>query len=478
MQVAGGEAKQLGPGETFYEKPSDIQSRHFGQILSCLRESTFHFGAFCVDSGVFCRILRALLGYREVMQNAKAYSAASATSPLVPTNIRRRELTEHDVQIEVLFCGICHSDLHSVRNEWSEFMPTNYPIVPGHEIIGRVTKVGSAVMKFKAGDLAAVGCLVDSDRTCSRCQKELENFCPNLTLTFNSPDKRLGGVTYGGYSESIVVDEHFVLRVPANLNPAGAAPLLCAGITTYSPMRHWNVTKGKKVGLVGLGGLGHMAVKFAHAFGAHVVVFTTSPSKREDALRLGADEVVLSRNEDEMRRHAGSLNFILDAVSADHDIRPYINLLDMDGNLTLVGAPVGPLKVPALSLIVGRRSVSGSNIGGIPETQEMLDFCGAHNITADVEVIPIHKVNEAYERLLKSDVKYRFSIDMASLREQCHAQTLPSSRQPSHQVRRTGGQRSDGLARGRAPAGPLQANAHTGDDGGAVCTLAGHWPSQ
>ncbi len=297
-------------------------------------------------------------------------------------------------------------------------MPTQYPIVPGHEIVGRVTKVGSAVTKFRAGDLAAVGCLVDSDRTCPKCQQGLENFCPNLRLTFNSPDKHLGGVTYGGYSESIVVDEHFVLRVPANLDLAGAAPLLCAGITTYSPMRHWGVAKGKKVGVVGLGGLGHMAVKFAHAFGAHVVVFTTSPNKKEDALRLGADEVVLSRDEDEMRKHTGSLNFILDNVSADHDIRPFINLLDMDGTLALVGAPPEPLKIAALSLIVGRRSVAGSNIGGIAETQEMLDFCGAHNITADVEVIPIQKANEAYERLLKSDVKYRFSIDMASLREE------------------------------------------------------------
>ena len=245
--------------------------------------------------------------------NAKAYSAASATSPLASTTIPRRDPTEHDVQIEILFCGICHSDLHQVRNEWSEFMPTVYPIVPGHEIVGRVTKVGSAVTKFKPGDLAAVGCLVDSDRTCPQCKAGLEQFCPNMILTYNSPDKHLGGVTYGGYSDSIVVDEHFVLRVPSNLELAGAAPLLCAGITTYSPMRHWGVTKGKKVGVVGLGGLGHMGVKFAHAFGAHVVVFTTSPNKKEDALRLGADEVVVSRNADEMEKHAGSFDFILDA---------------------------------------------------------------------------------------------------------------------------------------------------------------------
>ena len=352
------------------------------------------------------------------MYKAKAYSAASATSPLASTTIPRRDPTENDVQMEILFCGICHSDLHSARNEWSEFMPTVYPIVPGHEIVGRVTKVGSAVSKFKPGDLAAVGCMVDSDGTCAECRAGFEQFCPNMTLTFNSPDKHLGGVTYGGYSESIIVDQRFVLRVPSNLKLAGTAPLLCAGITTYSPMRRWGVTKGKKVGVVGLGGLGHMAVKLAHAFGAHVVVFTTSPSKKEDALRLGADEVVISRNADEMQKHAESFDFILDAVSADHDINAYINLLRRDGNLTIVGAPPKPLGVSAFSLIMRRRSFSGSNIGGIAETQEMLDFCGKHNLTADVEVIPIQKVNEAYERLLKSDVKYRFSIDMASLKSE------------------------------------------------------------
>jgi uncharacterized zinc-type alcohol dehydrogenase-like protein len=350
--------------------------------------------------------------------NAKAYSAASATSPLASTTIPRRGPTEHDVQIEILFCGICHSDLHQVRNEWSGFMPTVYPIVPGHEIVGRVTKVGSEVNKYKPGDLAAVGCLVDSDRTCPQCKAGLEQFCPSLVLTYNGPDNYLGGVTYGGYSNSIVVDEHFVLSVPGNLELAGAGPLLCAGITTYSPMRHWGVSKGKKVGVVGLGGLGHMAVKFAHAFGAHTVVFTTSPNKKDDALRLGADEVVVSRNADEMKKHAGSFDFILDAVAADHDINAYINLLGRDGNLTLVGAPEKPLAVAAFGLIMGRHSLSGSPIGGIAETQEMLDFCGEHNITADVEVIPIQKVNEAYERLLKSDVKYRFSIDMASLKSE------------------------------------------------------------
>ncbi|MFY9725385.1 MAG: NAD(P)-dependent alcohol dehydrogenase [Bryobacteraceae bacterium] len=352
------------------------------------------------------------------MYKAKAYSAGSATSPLASTTVARRDPTEHDVQVEILFCGICHSDLHQVRNEWSDMMPTVYPIVPGHEIVGRVTKAGSAVTGFKPGDLAAVGCMVDSDRTCPACQAGLEQFCPNMTLTFNSPDKHLGGVTCGGYSDSIVVDQRFVLRVPSNLGLAGTAPLLCAGITTYSPMRHWGVTKGKKVGVVGLGGLGHMAAKFAHALGAHVVVFTTSANKKESALRLGADEVVVSWNAGEMQKHAGSFDFILDAVSADHDVNAYINLLGRDGNLTLVGAPAKPLAVAAGGLLFGRRSLSGSLIGGIPETQEMLDFCGAHNITADVEVIPIQKVNEAYERMLKSDVKYRFSIDMASLKSE------------------------------------------------------------
>jgi uncharacterized zinc-type alcohol dehydrogenase-like protein len=350
------------------------------------------------------------------MHNAKAYSAASAASPLVSTTIRRREPTEHDVQIEILFCGICHSDLHQVRNEWSGAIPTVYPCVPGHEILGRVTKVGSAVTGFQPGDLAAVGCLVDSDGTCPECHAGFEQFCRNATFTYNSPDKHLGGVTYGGYSESIVVNERFALRVPANLDPAGAAPLLCAGITTYSPMRRHNVGKGQKVGVVGLGGLGHMAVKFARALGAHVVVFTTSAGKKESAQRLGADEVVISRNAGEMQKHTRSFDFILDAVSAEHDLNAYLDLLARGGNLTLVGAPEKPFPVSGFRLLMANRNLSGSLIGGIPETQEMLDFCGAHNITADVEVIPIQKVNEAYERLLKSDVKYRFSIDMASLK--------------------------------------------------------------
>lgn len=349
------------------------------------------------------------------MQTAKAYSAASSSSPLAPSTITRREPTENDVAIEIEYCGICHSDLHYARNEWADVMETVYPCVPGHEIVGRVSATGSEVTKFKEGDLVGVGCLVDSDRSCPNCKEGLEQYCPNFTLTYGSPDKHLGGVTLGGYSGQIVVDQDFVLNIPENLDPAGVAPLLCAGITTYSPMRHWNIGPGKKVGVVGLGGLGHMAVKFADAFGAEVVVFTTSPEKKEDAMRLGADEVVVSTNPDEMEKHIGTFDFILDAVSANHDINAYIMQLARDGNITLVGAPDKPLPVAAFPLLFGRRSLSGSAIGGIAETQEMLDFCGEHGITADVEVIPIQKINEAYERMLNSDVKYRFTIDMSSL---------------------------------------------------------------
>jgi uncharacterized zinc-type alcohol dehydrogenase-like protein len=353
------------------------------------------------------------------MREAKAYSTPGATSPLAATTIPRREPTERDVQIEILFCGVCHSDLHTARDEWHEAMPTVYPCVPGHEIVGRVTSVGAAVTKFKAGDTVGVGCLVDSDQTCPQCRAGREQFCPGGVFTYNSPDKHgTAPVTYGGYSDSIVVDEHFVLRIPAHLDLAGAAPLLCAGITTYSPLRRAGVGASSKVGVVGLGGLGHMAVKFARAMGAEVVVFTTSPKKTEDALRLGAHEVVVSRDADAMAAHAGSFDFILDAVSAEHDINAYLHLLGVGGNLTLVGAPEKPLPVGAFGLLFGNKSLSGSLIGGIPETQEMLDFCGEHNITADVEVIPIQKINEAYERMLKSDVKYRFSIDMASLRSE------------------------------------------------------------
>ena len=350
------------------------------------------------------------------MHNAKAYAAASATSPLALSTIPRRDITDRDVQLEILFCGICHSDLHTVRDEWSSIMPTTYPCVPGHEIVGRVTMVGTEVTNFKPGDLVGVGCLVDSDGTCPHCQADFEQFCRNAIFTYNSPDKHLGGITYGGYSESIVVDEKFVLRIPGNLELAGVAPLLCAGITTYSPIRRWGDIKGKKVGMVGLGGLGHMGVKFAKAFGAHVVVFTTSPGKKEDALRLGAHEVIVSTSAEEMEKHAGTFNFILDTIAAEHDINAYINMLGRDGTITLVGAPETPLQLSAFALLFGRKSITGSLIGGLKETQEMLDFCGEHNITSDVEVIPIQKVNEAYERLVKSDVKYRFSIDMASLK--------------------------------------------------------------
>jgi uncharacterized zinc-type alcohol dehydrogenase-like protein len=343
----------------------------------------------------------------------KAYSAASATALLASTQINRREPTATDVQIEILFCGVCHSDLHFARNEWGF---TQYPAVPGHEIVGRVTAVGSGVKKFKVGDTVGVGCLVDSCRTCPDCQSGLEQFCTGMTMTYGSMDKHLNAPTLGGYAQSIVVTEDFVLRMPANLNLAAAAPLLCAGITTYSPLKHWKVGPGQKVGIVGLGGLGHMGVKFAKAFGAQVVLFTTSPSKVADGKRLGAHEVVISKDDAQMAAHANSFDFILDAVSATHDINAYLNLLKRDGNLTLVGAPEKPLPVASFPLIFRRRSFSGSLIGGLPETQEMLDFCGQHNITCDIEMIRMEEINTAYERMLKSDVKYRFVIDMASLK--------------------------------------------------------------
>ena len=348
---------------------------------------------------------------------AKAFAASSASSGLSPAAIRRRDPRPQDVQLDVLFCGVCHSDLHQVRNEWQNSIPTVYPCIPGHEIVGRVVKAGGAVRNFKEGDLAAVGCLVDSCRSCSACRDGQEQFCEGgATFTYNSPDKHLGGVTYGGYADSIVVDEAFALRVSNRLDPAGTAPLLCAGITTYSPLRHWNVRKGQKVGVVGLGGLGHMAVKLASAFGARVVVFTTSPGKAEDAARLGAQEVVVSKNAAAMQKQRGSFDFILDTVSAVHDLNTYLGLLKRDGTLTLVGAPETPLPVGVFSLIIGRRQLAGSLIGGIRETQEMLDFCAEHGITSDVEVIPMQKINEAYDRLAKGDVKYRFVIDMASLK--------------------------------------------------------------
>lgn len=351
------------------------------------------------------------------MTNAKAYAAPSATDPLGSLTIPRREPTTTDVAIEILFCGVCHSDLHQARNEWSNVMQTVYPCVPGHEIIGRVKEIGSGVSKHKVGDLVGVGCLVDSDGTCPACAVDQEQFCANSVFTYNSPDKHgTAPVTYGGYSEAIVADERFVLRIPENLDPAGAAPLLCAGITTYSPIRRAGVKAGQKVGVVGLGGLGHMGVKFAKALGAHVVVFTTSASKVEDALRLGADEVVLSKDADAMTAQTGTFDFILDTVSADHDIHPYIAALKVGGEMTLVGAPEKPLTLSSFALLFGNKRLSGSLIGGIAETQEMLDFCGEHGITSDVEVIPIQQINQAFERLLKSDVKYRFSIDMSSLK--------------------------------------------------------------
>ncbi len=345
----------------------------------------------------------------------KAYAANAATTPLAPFSLDRRDPGERDVQIEILFCGVCHSDLHTVRDEWHG---TTYPCFPGHEIIGRVIKVGAKAEKFKAGDIAGVGCLVDSCRTCGSCEEHLEQFCEKGAIfTYNSPDKHSGGITFGGYSESIVVDESFVLHVPKNLDLAASAPLLCAGITTYSPLRHHGVTQGQKVGVVGLGDLGHMGVKLAKAMGAHVVAFTTSPNKVEDALRLGADEAVNSKDDVAMKKQLNSFHFILDAVGAKHDINAYLVLLRRDGNLTQVGVASDPLDVDVTNLIFGRRSLSGSLIGGLKKTQEMLDFCGQHNITSDNELIPIQKINEAYERLLKSDVKYRFVIDMASLKK-------------------------------------------------------------
>jgi alcohol dehydrogenase (NADP+) len=349
--------------------------------------------------------------------SAKAYAAQSAASGLAPAAIRRREPGPTDVQIDILYCGVCHSDLHQVRNEWENMMPTVYPCVPGHEIVGRVVKAGSAVKKFKEGDLAGVGCMVDSDRVCPNCRAGNEQFCDSMpTFTYNAEDKHLGGVTYGGYSDSIVVDEAFVLRISEKLDLAATAPLLCAGITTYSPMRHWNVRKGQKVGVVGLGGLGHMGVKFAHAFGAHVVLFTTSSNKVADGLRLGADEVVISKNEAEMAKHAGSFDFILDTVSAEHNLNAYLDLIKLDGTLTIVGASPTPFPLGVGSLLFRRRSLAGSIIGGIRETQEMLDFCAEHGIVSDIEMIRIDQINNAYKRLAKSDVKYRFVIDIASLK--------------------------------------------------------------
>lgn len=346
--------------------------------------------------------------------NIKAYGTEAAEAPLNQLSINRRKTTPHDVEIDILYCGVCHSDLHTARNEWHG---TVYPCVPGHEIVGKIKSVGNHVTKFKVGDLVGVGCIVDSCRECTYCKEGLEQYCePGMIGTYNSPDKYLDTPTFGGYSESVVVDENYVLRIPDNLDLAATSPLLCAGITTYSPLRHWNVGPGKKVGIVGIGGLGHMGIKLAKAMGAHVVAFTTSASKFEEAKRLGADEVVLSKDAEQMAAYRGKLHFILDAVSAEHDVNAYLSLLRVDGSLALVGAPELPLPIAAFSVIMGRKSFAGSAIGGIAETQEMLDFCGKHNITADIEMINIKQINEAYERLLKGDVKYRFVIDMASLK--------------------------------------------------------------
>lgn len=349
------------------------------------------------------------------MTKIKSYAADSKKADLEPFEIERRDTMNDDVKIDILYCGVCHSDLHQVRNDWKNSV---YPVVPGHEIIGKVMEVGKNVSKFKVGDMVGVGCLVDSCHTCSACKDDLEQFCENgATFTYNSPDKHLGGHTFGGYSESVVVDEQFVLKIPENLDAKAAAPLLCAGITTYSPLAHWGVKKGDKVGVIGLGGLGHMGVKFAHAMGAHTVMITTSPSKSEDAKSLGADEVLISKDEEQMKKHAGSFDFLLNTIPVGHDMNPYTNLLKRDATMVIVGAvePLDPLH--GGSLIMGRKSIAGSLIGGLKETQEMLDFCGEHNVVSDIEMINIQDINEAYDRLQKSDVKYRFVIDMKSLKE-------------------------------------------------------------
>jgi uncharacterized zinc-type alcohol dehydrogenase-like protein len=347
--------------------------------------------------------------------NTRAYGAHAGDKPLEAIDIQRRTPGPRDVQVEIAFCGVCHSDLHTVRSEWGG---TRYPCVPGHEIVGRVVAVGSAVTGFRAGDMAAVGCMVDSCRQCANCHEGAEQFCERgPVMTYGGPEKHTGGITYGGYSSNIVVDQAFTLKVPAGLDPAATAPLLCAGITTYSPLRHWKIGPGQKVGVVGLGGLGHMALKFARAFGAHVVLFTTSPAKAEDARRLGAHDVVISSDRDAMKAQRNSFDFILDTVSAPHDINTFLALLRRDGTLCQVGLPPEALPVNIFNLTGQRRSLAGSFIGGIAETQEMLDFCAQHNIVSDIELIAMDEINQAYTRLEKSDVKYRFVIDMATLRD-------------------------------------------------------------
>jgi uncharacterized zinc-type alcohol dehydrogenase-like protein len=348
------------------------------------------------------------------MPASKGYGTPNAHSPLAPFNFTRREPGPSEIAVDILYCGVCHTDLHMVRNEWGNSI---YPLVPGHEIVGRVTAAGSAVTKFKAGSIAAIGVIVDSCRQCAPCQRGDENYCDEgPTLTYAATDRVDGSTTMGGYSSNYVVDERFAHTVPANLDLAAVAPLLCAGITTYSPLRHWKAGPGMKVGIVGLGGLGHMALKFAHSLGAHTVQFTTNLRKREDALKLGADEVVLSTDAGAMKAHTNSLDFIIDAAAAPHAVDPYTALLKQDATMCLVGLPDKPPAVSIFNLISRRISVAGSMIGGMPETQQMLDYCGEHNIVSEVEVIPIQQINEAYERMLKQDVKYRFVIDMSSLR--------------------------------------------------------------
>ena len=348
------------------------------------------------------------------MNKTRAYAARSATAPLAPFTIERRDPGPADVEIEIIYCGVCHTDLHQARNDWRG---TTYPVVPGHEILGRVTRVGGTVTKVAPGDTVGVGCMVYSCRTCESCQADREQYCERgPTWTYNSEDTRFGGMTYGGYSERIVVDQSFVLRIPAALDPVRAAPLLCAGITTYSPLKHWNARNGRRIGVVGLGGLGHMAVKIAHAMGADVVVFTTSPAKKTDAVRLGATEAVLSRDAAEMKRHESRFDLVLDTVSAPHDLTTFVTLLKVDGTLVQVGLPADPLPVSIQALTGKRRCVAGSTIGGIRETQEMLEFCAGHGIACDVEPIRIQQIDDAFDRLLTNDVKYRFVIDMASLK--------------------------------------------------------------
>lgn len=346
--------------------------------------------------------------------NVKAYGTVAVDAPLKQINIERREVTAKDIEIEILYCGVCHSDLHTARNDWGG---TIYPAVPGHEIVGKVTKIGSEVSKLKVGDLAAVGCLVDSCRECDSCKHDLEQYCLNgFTGTYNGHDKHLGGQTFGGYSQKVVVDEHFVLKVPSNLNLAAVAPLLCAGITTWSPLRHWKVGKGSKVAVVGLGGLGHMAIKLAKGLGAEVTLFSRTPDKKEDALKLGADDVIISTDNNHMNAVNGKFDLIIDTVPYIHNINPYVSTLNISGTLVLVGY-LGGLEpiLNTVPMILGRKSVAGSVIGGIAETQEMLDFCGEHNIVSEIEIIKMQDINEAYERMLKSDVRYRFVIDMKSL---------------------------------------------------------------